>query len=157
MYPYPIFKESLASGIVLKFDSETCGTVVKETNRSYYKVGDYSTAWVTHTSESTWKDYEFKTIEEYTELCNIKSAEIKNNEKAFTDVKEDLPHNHYHKKISSDTIDVYTVLKVFNVEDQAIGHAIKKLLAGGERGVKSKTQDWQEAIDSIKRAIELEN
>jgi hypothetical protein len=55
------------------------------------------------------------------------------------------------------TIDVYDVLTAFNVKNPAIQHAIKKLLKGGERGVKSKVQDYTEAIESITRAIELEN
>lgn len=53
-------------------------------------------------------------------------------------------------------IDVYDVLKAFGVTNQANGHAIKKQLAPGKRGVKSTDQDLKEAIDSITRARELE-
>jgi len=53
-------------------------------------------------------------------------------------------------------IDVYAALKAFDVKDQAIGHAIKKLLDGGNRGVKSQKQDWEEAIMSIQAAIKLQ-
>lgn len=52
-------------------------------------------------------------------------------------------------------VDVYDVLHSFNVTNPAIQHAIKKLLKGGERGYKDKEQDYQEAINSIKRGIEL--
>lgn len=65
--------------------------------------------------------------------------------------------NPYKVKCKLIEIDVYDVLKAFNVNNPAIQHAIKKLLKGGERGVKSKVQDYEEAIKSINRAIELEN
>lgn len=54
------------------------------------------------------------------------------------------------------TVDVYDVLKAFNVTCPATAHAIKKLLAPGERGHKNKLQDLAEAKVSIDRAIQLE-
>ena len=68
---------------------------------------------------------------------------------------EDKP-NKYKKKCKGIEIDVYDVLKAFNVVNPAIQHAIKKLLAGGQRGYKDVEQDYNEAIQSIKRGIELE-
>jgi hypothetical protein len=65
--------------------------------------------------------------------------------------------NKYQVNCKEITIDVYDVLNAFDVQNPAIQHAIKKLLKGGERGVKSKVQDYTEAIESINRAIELEN
>jgi hypothetical protein len=65
--------------------------------------------------------------------------------------------NKYQVSCKEITIDVYDVLNSFKVQNPAIQHAIKKLLKGGERGVKSKVQDYTEAIESITRAIELEN
>lgn len=53
-------------------------------------------------------------------------------------------------------IDVYAVLEGFGVTNQATGHAIKKLLCGGDRGYKCIVQDYKEAISSLKRAIQLE-
>ena len=61
----------------------------------------------------------------------------------------------YHVECKSQMIDVYDVLKAFNVVNPATQHAIKKLLKGGERGFKDVNKDYQEAIDSILRAIEL--
>jgi hypothetical protein len=52
-------------------------------------------------------------------------------------------------------VDVYDILKVFNVTCPATAHAVKKLLAAGERGHKDKLTDLKEAIQSIERAIEL--
>lgn len=53
-------------------------------------------------------------------------------------------------------VDVYDVLKAFNVANPAMAHAIKKMLAPGQRGAKDTIQDMKEAIQSIERAIELE-
>jgi hypothetical protein len=52
-------------------------------------------------------------------------------------------------------IDVYDVLKAFNVTCPATQHAIKKMLMAGERGHKDKQTDLDEAIQSIQRAKEL--
>ena len=52
-------------------------------------------------------------------------------------------------------IDVYDVLLAFEVKNPATQHAIKKLLASGQRGYKDEVQDLEEARDSIVRAIEL--
>jgi hypothetical protein len=70
---------------------------------------------------------------------------------------ESTTKNKYQVSCKGIDIDVYDVLNAFKVKNPAIQHAIKKLLKGGERGVKSKVQDYTEAIESINRAIELEN
>jgi hypothetical protein len=57
---------------------------------------------------------------------------------------------------ASAVVDVYDVIKAFEVTNPATQHAIKKLLASGQRGYKDKQQDLNEAIASLKRAIELE-
>ena len=54
------------------------------------------------------------------------------------------------------TVDVYDVLKAFDVKCPAIQHAVKKLLCAGIRGHKDRKQDLTEARASIGRAIELE-
>ena len=53
-------------------------------------------------------------------------------------------------------VDVYDVLVAFDVRCPAMQHAIKKMLCSGLRGHKGSTQDKAEAIESIKRSIELE-
>lgn len=67
--------------------------------------------------------------------------------------KED---NKYKVKCKGIEIDVYDVIHAFNVKNAGIQHAIKKLLKGGQRGFKNTEKDYQEAIKSIERAIELE-
>ena len=53
------------------------------------------------------------------------------------------------------SVDVYDVLRAFNVTDPAIQHAVKKLLCTGIRGHKDSRQDLREAIQSIERALDV--
>lgn len=64
--------------------------------------------------------------------------------------------NKYQREIKEGVIvDVYDVLKAFGVTCPARAHAIKKLLAPGQRGAKDTVTDLKESIQSIERAIEL--
>lgn len=62
--------------------------------------------------------------------------------------------NKYHKTIKGVTMDVYDVLRAFEVTSPPIQHAVKKLLMPGNRGHKDQLQDVQEAMQSIQREIE---
>lgn len=69
--------------------------------------------------------------------------------------------NKYQRKIKNAEgeaiqVDVYDVLVAFGVTCPATQHAIKKLLAPGQRGAKSKVDDLREAGLSIARAIQIE-
>ena len=66
-------------------------------------------------------------------------------------------HSHYYKDVSHlKDIDVYRVLKLFNVTDPCVQHAVKKLLAAGGRGAgKDIERDLREAVDSINRALQM--
>jgi hypothetical protein len=65
-------------------------------------------------------------------------------------------HSHYFKKCPYDAVDVYRVLELFGVTDQALGHAIKKLMVAGGRGAgKDIGTDIQEAIDTLLRWQEM--
>lgn len=65
--------------------------------------------------------------------------------------------NKYNRECKGVHIDVYDVLKAFNVTCPAMQHAIKKMLCTGSRGYKGFQQDADEAINSINRAKELNN
>lgn len=52
-------------------------------------------------------------------------------------------------------VDVYSVLKAFEVTNPALQHLIKKALCVGIRGHKNEAQDLQDIIDSALRAKEL--
>lgn len=66
-------------------------------------------------------------------------------------------HSHYYKDVSHlKDIDVYRVLKLFNVTDPCVQHAVKKLLVAGGRGAgKDIERDLREAGDSINRALQM--
>ena len=66
-------------------------------------------------------------------------------------------HSHYFKDVSHlKDIDVYRVLKLFNVTDPCVQHAVKKLLLAGGRGAgKDIERDLREAVDSINRALQM--
>lgn len=61
----------------------------------------------------------------------------------------------YNRPCKGITIDVYDVLKAFNVTCPALQHLIKKALAVGQRGHKDANEDLKDILASAKRAIEL--
>lgn len=64
-------------------------------------------------------------------------------------------HPHYYKSCPYDEIDVYRLLEIFDITDQTIGHAIKKLLVAGGRGYKDIGKDIQDVIDTLERWKEM--
>lgn len=66
-------------------------------------------------------------------------------------------HPHYYKDVSKlEHVDVYRVLKLFNVTDPCVQHAVKKLLVAGGRGAgKDIERDIHEAIDSLNRGLQM--
>ncbi|QDP55343.1 MAG: hypothetical protein Tp176DCM1853251_27 [Prokaryotic dsDNA virus sp.] len=62
----------------------------------------------------------------------------------------------YHRKIRSETVDVYDILEAYGVTCPARAHAVKKLLMAGQRGAKAPLQDLAEAGASVERAMQLE-
>lgn len=68
-----------------------------------------------------------------------------------------MKNSKYHKEIHPGCIvDVYDVLKAWDVRNPALQHLIKKALQAGNRGHKTLEQDMQDIIDSALRAQELE-
>ena len=69
---------------------------------------------------------------------------------------QDIKYPHYFKSVSHlETVDVYRVLSLFQVNEPCIQHAIKKLLCAGDRGDKSMIKDITEARDSLNRHLEM--
>ena len=54
------------------------------------------------------------------------------------------------------SIDVYSVIEAYRITCPARQHALKKLLAAGERDKGSQLEDLQGVIDSMHRAVELQ-
>ena len=70
---------------------------------------------------------------------------------------EERKHGHYFKDVSSVAqIDVYSVLRLFEVTDPCLQHIVKKALCAGKRGAKDFVKDVQEIADTAARLIELE-
>jgi len=70
---------------------------------------------------------------------------------------EERKHGHYFKDVSSVAqIDVYAVLRLFEVTDPCLQHIVKKALCAGKRGAKDWAKDVQEIADTAQRLIELE-
>lgn len=61
----------------------------------------------------------------------------------------------YHRYCNKNEMDVYDVLKMFNVTDPALQHLVKKALCVGQRGHKTVKQDLQDIADSAARALQL--
>lgn len=92
------------------------------------------------------------TLEHWTPCANAPAAA----QAATGEAIKPRKHSHYFKDVSGlQTVDVYRVLQLFNVTDQALGHSIKKLLCAGGRGVKDQAKDVQEAIDTLVRWKEM--
>ena len=63
--------------------------------------------------------------------------------------------SHTGEQLDGLIIDVYDVLKSFEVTNPALQHLIKKALCAGLRGHKNIEQDMLDIIDSAIRAKEL--
>lgn len=65
-----------------------------------------------------------------------------------------MKHAHYFKEWHG-KIDLYRLAALFEIKRDPIVHAVKKLIFAGKRGAKDELKDYQEAIDSIQRCIEM--
>ena len=74
----------------------------------------------------------------------------------YAEIERVRKHHHYFKDVSNiDEIDVYTVLKLFDVTDPCLQHIVKKALCAGKRGHKDMMEDLQNIVDTAIRAVEL--
>lgn len=116
-----------------------------------------------HTKNSTeWDnniELELTTLSNYGKeyiVWERKVHQIEDDSIVNADFLTEKKHYHYFKDVSNLLkIDVYRVLKLFDVTDPCIQHAVKKLLCAGGRGVKDVDKDVHEAIDSLLRYEEM--
>ena len=74
----------------------------------------------------------------------------------YAEIEQVRKHLHYFKDVSNiDEIDVYAVLKLFDVTDPCLQHIVKKALCAGKRGHKDMMEDLQNIVDTAIRAVEL--
>ena len=76
----------------------------------------------------------------------------------YAEIEQVRQHKHYFKDVSGlNEIDVYMVLKLFNVTDPCLQHIAKKALCAGQRGYKNFNRDLKDILDTAKRAVEINN
>jgi hypothetical protein len=80
--------------------------------------------------------------------------------KRFEIINESLTeqpaHNKYMREVKPGVwIDVYDVLRAWNVVDPCLQHLLKKALASGQRGHKDLKEDLDDILASAKRAVEM--
>ena len=74
----------------------------------------------------------------------------------YAEIEQVRKHRHYFKDTSNIAeIDVYAVLKLFEVTDPCLQHIVKKALCAGKRGHKDMMEDLQNIVDTAIRAVEL--
>lgn len=87
----------------------------------------------------------------------LQSHNIEYPSSASYNAKNNNNNNPYIVDISKyNKLDIYRILKLYEVSDPCLQHAIKKLLCAGKRGVKNQIQDINEAILSLKRFLEMQ-
>jgi len=88
----------------------------------------------------------------------IERQDVSSRVEQLRSVEEARKHSHYFKDVSGvDRIDVYAVLRLFEVTDPCLQHIVKKALCAGKRGAKDWAKDVQEIADTAQRLIELES
>ena len=74
----------------------------------------------------------------------------------YAEIEQVRKHRHYFKDVSNIAeIDVYAVLRLFEVTDPCLQHIVKKALCAGKRGHKDMMEDLQNIVDTAIRAVEL--
>jgi DNA-binding protein Fis len=88
----------------------------------------------------------------------IERQDVSSRVERLRSVEAARKHSHYFKDVSGvDQIDVYAVLRLFEVTDPCLQHIVKKALCAGKRGAKDWAKDVQEIADTAQRLIELES
>lgn len=89
-------------------------------------------------------------------LMNFKIDQSKSLNDQYAEIEQARKHRHYFKDVSNIAeIDVYAVLKLFDVTDPCLQHIVKKALCAGKRGHKDMMEDLQNIVDTAIRAVEL--
>jgi len=64
-------------------------------------------------------------------------------------------YDYYHKNCPYDSIDPYRIAAIYELKDNSLFQAFKKILVAGQRGAKDAEKDVDEAIDALKRWKEM--
>lgn len=105
-----------------------------------------SRSWESGESDTSYRQY----------LMNFKINQSKSLNDQYAEIEQVRKHRHYFKDVSNIAeIDVYAVLKLFDVTDPCLQHIVKKALCAGKRGHKDMMEDLQNIVDTAIRAVEL--
>lgn len=92
----------------------------------------------------------------------VESAQAKDvtwemaNGSSITFETEQPKRNKYMREVKKGVwVDVYDVLRAWEVTDPCLQHLLKKALAGGQRGHKDLGEDLRDILASAKRAVEM--
>lgn len=111
--------------------------------------GDWSVLWQRHTQPE-----ELPFMDSLPEFKHGFGASSLNDQ--YAEIEQVRKHRHYFKDASNIAeIDVYAVLKLFDVTDPCLQHIVKKALCAGKRGHKDMMEDLQNIVDTAIRAVEL--
>lgn len=92
------------------------------------------------------------------DVGEIQSSKVKDMTDAFTKAvakTKDEPVNLYKREILPGVwIDFYDIAACYEMTDHAMAHALKKMLAMGNRGFKDEAQDRKDIYDSVVRSNE---
>lgn len=126
-----------------------------EENRSGLRDGIYEVSGMGNLVYNVTTYAGFRALELCTDRYELKDGDI--SLVCYADPFQSVskPKNKYNRQCKGVTIDVYDVLKAFEVTDPALQHLIKKALCAGLRGHKNKEQDLIDILDSANRALEL--
>lgn len=86
---------------------------------------------------------------------DVRAEQLRRRSIPVKEAGNNVQGNKYVRKIKGVEVDVYDVLKAFEVTCPALQHAAKKVLCAGLRGHKDKMSDIREAKASLERAEQL--
>ena len=138
-------------------DDERSGLIEVPDNMNY---AYYTTQGIRFTSQDTSYFYGRCLWQRYTqpESLPFVDDEVQSINDQYAEIEKVRQHKHYFKDVSSlNKIDVYMVLKLFNVTDPCLQHIAKKALCAGKRGHKDFKKDLRDILDTAKRAVEINN
>ena len=123
--------------------------------------GDMSLNWNTIEQFNSLSYHKEITLQELRDMVNqdqdepFLTPETTLNDQ-YAEIEQVRKHRHYFKDVSNIAeIDVYAVLKLFDVTDPCLQHIVKKALCAGKRGHKDMMEDLQNIVDTAIRAVEL--
>jgi hypothetical protein len=135
---------------VLCVDDELAEGYLRKGN-VYTVIGEYQDVdYVLKEVKMTWGKSRFEIVSA--------PANILEPQEYVPDPEEEnaIERNKYMRQVKPGVwVDVYDVLRAWNVVDPCLQHLLKKALASGQRGHKDLKEDLEDILASAKRAVEM--